>query len=147
MEMQHDLLHCIPLQHRRRTTDPRSSVPQTLLPGPQEASARKIRPNFDERLQSRCSQPHGNACEFPPPRRTTPHGRRKIMSLKNISILREAPWPGGIARRAHKHTYCGKGDVTHFPINVAPLHHHSRNKCSTLAGPCQRLFTSTNTCS
>src|SRR5271170_7050998 len=67
-------------------------------PPPQEASARKIRANFDERLQSRCSQPHGNACEFPPASdqapRVTEDGR--LCRSKIFNIQRGAPGQGGL---------------------------------------------------
>ena len=63
-------------------------------PPPQEASARKIRANFDERLQSRCSQPHGNACEFPPPSDKAPRKTEDYVAQK-YSMSREAPLARG----------------------------------------------------
>jgi hypothetical protein len=65
-------------------------------PPPQEASARKIRANFDERLQSRCSQPHGNACEFPPPSDKAPRKTEHYVAQQYFNIQRGAPGQGGL---------------------------------------------------
>ena len=121
-------------------------------PPPQEASARKIRANFDERLQSRCSQPHGNACETP--RRNNHPRRTENISLQKYAIFREAPLAkgeGDARRRVHKHIAAERVvkcyGMTLFSNKRGPFASSLEKRLLHAAGPCQRLFTSTKTCS
>jgi hypothetical protein len=150
MQTRHGLCIAYPCSTGGALHHPRSSVPQTLFSSGGECTQNKSK--VDERLQTQCSQPHGNACETP--RRNNHPRRTENISLQKYAIFREAPLAkgeGDARRRVHKHIAAERVvkcyGMTLFSNKRGPFASSLEKRLLHAAGPCQRLFTSTKTCS